>query len=122
MASKTRKVSFYRLSLEKQTPIPGTNTIQVKQLSDSEIEVYFQRICAEKMQALANGHKAMNITVSSSRYVIEVISNEDHRAFIKIGQQNPSALHLPFRYDGVTTPLKEWSCSNGSMGRENTCG
>ena len=42
------------------------------------------------MQELAYGHKAMNITVSSSRYVIEVISNEDHRAFIKIGQQNPS--------------------------------
>ena len=84
MASKTRKVSFYRLSLEKQTPIPGTNTVQVKQLSDSEIEVYFQRICAEKMQALANGHKAMNITVSSSRYVIEVISNEDHRALSKL--------------------------------------
>lgn len=110
MASKTRKVSFYRLSLEKQTPIPGTNTVQVKQLSDSEIEVYFQRICAEKMQALANGHKAMNITVSSSRYVIEVISNEDHRAFIKIGQQNPSntvALRDRTTLETESVPMKE---------------
>ena len=110
MSSKTRKVSFYRLSLEKQTLLPGTNTVQVKQLSDSDIEAYFQRICAEKMQALANEHKAMNITVSSTQYVIEVISYEEHRAFIKIGQQNPSntvALRDRTTLETESVPMKE---------------
>ena len=110
MSSKTRKVSFYRLSLEKQTLLPGTNTVQVKQLSDSDIEAYFQRICAEKMQALANEHKAMNITVSSSQYVIEVISYEEHRAFIKIGQQNPSntvALRDRTTLETESVPMRE---------------
>ena len=110
MSSKTRKVSFYRLSLKKQTIIPGTNTVQVKQLSDSDIEAYFQRICAEKMQALANEHKAMNITVSNSQYVIEVISYEEHRAFIKIGQQNPSntvALRDRTTLETESVPMRE---------------
>ncbi|MBQ8200231.1 MAG: hypothetical protein IJZ74_00535 [Clostridia bacterium] len=110
MASKTRKVSFYRLALEKQTLIPGTNSVRVKQLSNSDIETYFQRICAEKMQTLVNGHKAMNITVSSSHYVIEVISIEDHRAFIKIGQQNPSntvALRDRTTLETESVPMKE---------------
>ena len=110
MSSKIRKVSFYRLSLEKQALIPGTNTVQVKQLSDSDIEVYFKRICAEKMQALANEHKAMNITVSSSQYVIEVISYEEHRAFIRIGQQNPSntvALRDRTTLETESVPMKE---------------
>ena len=110
MSSKIRKVSFYRLSLEKQTLIPGSNTVQVKQLSDSDIEVYFKRICAGKMQALANEHKAMNITVSSSQYVIEVISYEEHRAFIRIGQQNPSntvALRDRTTLETESVPMKE---------------
>ena len=110
MASKTRKVSFYRLSLEKQTLIPGTNTVQVRQLKASDIETYFQRICAEKMQNLANGHKAMNITVSSSSYVIEMISHEEHRAFIKIGQQNPSntvALRDRRTLETESVPMRE---------------
>ena len=110
MPSKTRKVSFYRLSLEKQTLIPGTNTVQAKQLSDSDIEAYFQRICAEKMQALANEHKAMNVTVSNNQYVIEVISYEKHRAFIKIGQQNPSntvALRDRTTLETESVPMRE---------------
>ena len=110
MASKTRKVSFYRLSLEKHTVIPGTNNIQVKQLSNSDIETFFRRICTEKMQSIAGGHKAINITVSSSRYVIEVISHEEHRAFIKIGQQNPAntvALRDKTTLETESVPMKE---------------
>lgn len=42
------------------------------------------------MQELADGHKAINITVSNSQYVVEIIFFKDHRAFIKIGQQNPA--------------------------------
>lgn len=110
MASKTRKVSLYRLSLEKRILIPGTNTVQVKQLSDSDAETYFQRICTEKMQNIADGHKAITITVSSSCYVIEVISYEEHRAFIKIGQQNPSntvALRDKTTLETESVPMKE---------------
>jgi len=110
MASKARKVSFYRLSLEKQTFVPGRNAVQVKQLSDSDIEEYFKKILAEKMQNLANGHRAINITVSNSRYVIEVISYEEHHAFIKIGQQNPSntvALRDRTTLETESVPMKE---------------
>lgn len=42
MVSKTRKVSFYRLSLEKQTLLPGTRTVRVTQLNNSEIEDCFR--------------------------------------------------------------------------------
>ena len=110
MASKTRKVSFYRLSLEKRTFIPGTTTVQKKQLSDSDIENYFKKICTEKMQVLENGHRAMSITVSSSKYVIEVISHEDMYAFIKIGQQNPSntvALRDRTTLETESVPMRE---------------
>lgn len=48
MVSKTRKVSFYRLSLEKQTLLPGTRTVRVTQLNNSEIEDCFRGIYNEK--------------------------------------------------------------------------
>lgn len=90
MASKIRKVSFYRLSLEKQTQLPGTHIVSKIQLNNSEIEECFRRIFSEKMHLLSDNHKAINITVSNSHYVIEVIFFEEHRAFLKIGQQNPN--------------------------------
>lgn len=52
----------------------------------------------------------MNITVSSSQYVIEVISYEEHRAFIKIGQQNPSntvALRDRTTLETESVPMRE---------------
>lgn len=64
MVSKTRKVSFYRLSLEKQTLLPGTRTVRVTQLNNSEIEDCFREIYNEKMQVLSDNHKAINITAS----------------------------------------------------------
>ena len=90
MASKTRKVSFYRLSLEKSVFIEGSHTVQKSQLTNNEIEEKFREIYDDKMQQLSNGNHAKNINVSSSQYVIEVMNFEEHRAFIKIGQQNPS--------------------------------
>lgn len=90
MASKTRKVSFYRLSLEKQASGSGSRDKQTKQLSVTDTEAFFQKIHDGKMLELKNGHKAINISVSSSDYVIEIISFTDHRGFLKIGQQNPA--------------------------------
>lgn len=90
MASKTRKVSFYRLSLEKRVSVPDQKTDQVRQLNNTDIEAFFQKLYAEKMHKLRDGHRAIDLSVSSSEYVIEIISFADHRAFIKIGQQNPA--------------------------------
>lgn len=47
MASKTRKGSFYRLSLEKQTFLPGTCTERITQLNNNEIENCFRKIYYE---------------------------------------------------------------------------
>jgi hypothetical protein len=90
MASKTRKVSFYRLSLEKRVAVPGLKAGKVKQLSNTDIEEFFKKLYRAKMQKLHDGHRAINLSVSNSEYVIEIISYKSHRAFIKIGQQNPS--------------------------------
>lgn len=69
MASKTRKVSFYRLSLEKSVFIEGSHTVQKSQLTNNEIEEKFREIYDDKMQRLSNGNHAKNINVSSSQYV-----------------------------------------------------
>lgn len=110
MASKTRKVSFYRLSLEKQTLLPGTRTVRVTQLNNDEIEDCFRKIYNEKMQVLSDNHKAIDITVSNGHYVIEVISIEEHRAFLKIGQQNPAntvALRDRTTLETENVPMRE---------------
>lgn len=110
MVSKTRKVSFYRLSLEKQTLLPGTRTVRVTQLNNSEIEDCFREIYNEKMQVLSDNHKAINITASNGHYVIEAISFEEHRAFLKIGQQNPSntvALRDRTTLETENVPMRE---------------
>jgi len=110
MASKTRKVSFYRLSLQKNVSGSGTKSVQMKQLSNSEIKLCFEKIYIEKMRDITNGHRAINITVLSSQYVLEVISYENDRAFIKIGQQNPAntvALRDRTTLETENVPMKE---------------
>lgn len=110
MASKTRKVSFYRIALEKQTLLPGTRTVRVAQLNNSEIEDCFRKIYNEKMQVLSDNHKAINITASNGHYVIEAISFEAHRAFLKIGQQNPAntvALRDRTTLETENVPMRE---------------
>lgn len=88
MANNKRKVSFYRLSLEKQTYIPERNTAQVRILNNNEIEECFQNLYKNKMIDLANGNKAVDVDTSNSSYVIEIIEYSEHILFAKIGQQN----------------------------------
>ncbi len=90
MASKTRKVSFYRLSLEKYTLLAGENVTQIKTLSNEEIEEKFKSIYEEKLTLLPNNAKAVRIETANNDYVIEVIEYKKRKAFIKIGQENES--------------------------------
>lgn len=110
MANKTRKVSFYRLSLEKHIPIPKQRRPQITPLTNDEIETCFQQIYNNQMKALTNNHKAINIAVFSSQYVIEVMQYEHHQAFLRIGQQNPSntvALRDSATLETEEVPMKE---------------
>lgn len=62
------------------------------------------------MQVLSDNHKAINITASNGHYVIEAISFEEHRAFLKIGQQNPSntvALRDRTTLETENVPMRE---------------
>lgn len=62
------------------------------------------------MQNLSDSHKAVNIMISSRHYVIEAISFEENRAFLKIGQQNPSntvALRNRTPLETVNVPMYE---------------
>lgn len=110
MASKMRKVSFYRLSLEKQVSGFGLHTGTKVQLSNADIEDYFKNVCLPKMSTLGDGHRAVDLSASNSEYVIEVVSYEMHRAFIKIGQQNPSntvALRDRTTLETESVPMRE---------------
>lgn len=110
MANKTRKVSFYRLSLEKHVPIPKQRRPQIAPLDNDEIEACFQQIYNNQMKALSNNHKAINIAVFSSQYVIEVMQYEQHQAFLRIGQQNPSntvALRDSATLETEEVPMRE---------------
>ncbi len=88
MAVIQRKVSFYRLSLEKDVLVRERRTVQVHPLSNEEMEEQFDFIYSEKMADISNGRKAMDVETYNSNYVVEVISYSNHRVFLKIGQQN----------------------------------
>ena len=83
-----RKVSFYKLSLEKDFFIDNHKRARSTTLSNAEMEEQFTFIYSEKMSDISNGRKAMEIETYNSRYVVEVIDYSNHRAFLKIGQQN----------------------------------
>lgn len=87
MGITQRKVSFYRLSLEKHVLLP-TNITQIQTLSNEEIEEKFNEIYTNKFISLPNGTKAVKIDTGNSEYVVEVIDYDNKRAFIKIGQEN----------------------------------
>lgn len=89
MAKKTRKVSFYRLGLIQQVVV-DKNTIRENHLRNNEIEEKFNLIYEEKAFALNDGGRAVTVSTNSNDYVVEVLDYVNHRAFIKIGQQNPS--------------------------------
>ena len=82
MARFKRKVSFYRLVLDKQI-----DDISVS-LSNERIEESFWNIYNNKMSILADGHRAINIQIGSGDYVIEVIECREHLVLAKIGRQN----------------------------------
>ena len=88
MAVIQRKVSFYRLSLEKDVFIRERNAAQVQVLSNTEMEEQFNYIYHDKMSDISNGRKAMEVETYSSNYVVEVVSYSNHRVFLRIGQQN----------------------------------
>lgn len=83
-----RKVSFYKLSLEKDFFIDNHKRARSTTLSNAEMEEQFTFIYSEKMSDISNGRKAIEIETYNSRYVVEVIDYSNHRAFLKIGQQN----------------------------------
>ena len=89
MATKKRKVYFYRLNLIHQKDI-DRNTIKEAPLTNLEIEKKFQNIYDKKTSILSSGRRAISVTTLSGDYVVEILSFSNHRALIKIGQQNPA--------------------------------
>lgn len=65
MGKTQRKVSFYRLSLEKHVLLP-TNVTQIQTLSNEEIEEKFNEIYTNNFISLPNGTKAVKIDTGSS--------------------------------------------------------
>ena len=90
MAGKSRKISFYRLSIEKSEPIPGTRTHRIINLTNEEIENNFKIIYENKMRALGNGHKVTDVAISDGNDFVEVLDYSEHHAFLQIGQPNPA--------------------------------
>ena len=90
MAGKSRKISFYLLVLEKKVPIQGSRQTRFVPLTKNEIDEHFKNIYDNKMQLLSNGNKAITVTLSNGADVVEVLEFSNHRAFVKVGQQNPS--------------------------------
>jgi len=110
MAVKSRKVSFYRLVLEKHELIPGKRKNQIKAIDNDTMEQYFKEIYNNEMNKLKGGSKAVNVETDTSNYVIEVIEYEDSKAFLKIGQQNASyvvALRDTATLESEKVPMKE---------------
>lgn len=90
MATFQKKVSFYRLTLEKREKVPHQRRLQTTQIGNLGIEEYFKTIYTEKMQVLSNKNKATTVQNLYGKYVVEILSYEGHRVFAKIGQQNSS--------------------------------
>ena len=88
MAVINRRVSFYRLSLEKEISLPEHGKSKKQVLSEAEIEEQFSYIYRYKMENISDGRKAVEVDTYHSKYVVEVVSFADHRTFLKIGQQN----------------------------------
>lgn len=90
MAGTKRKVSFYKLSLEKFTLIKERNTVRVELLSNEKLLQYFRKLYDEKTTQLRNGNKAINVSTSAGDYVVEIVEFDDKHTYMKIGRQNPS--------------------------------
>ena len=65
MAGKSRKISFYRLSIDKKEPIAGSRMHRIIALSNEEVENHFKMIYDNRMHSLSNGRKAMQVVALS---------------------------------------------------------
>lgn len=90
MSEMKRKVSFYKMSLEKYTLLEGKNTVQKEILSNEKLFWYFKKLYEEKMTPLSNNNRAINVRTSSGYYVVEFVEFDEKHAYMKIGKQNPS--------------------------------
>lgn len=90
MAITRRKISFYKLVLEKTEFVNGTNSIKTTPLDHEQMVKYFEKIFA-KTQKLENGNRAALVDTSSEKYVIEFVGYSGNRyLFMKVGRQNPA--------------------------------
>lgn len=87
MRKRTRKISFYCISLEQQEYIKKRNTTRITVVSKSKSEELFNEVY-NKMNVLKNEHRARNVRTSSNDYVIETYEYDNHILVAKIGQQN----------------------------------
>lgn len=87
MYKRTRKISFFRISLEKHKLIEKRNMTQIYELDNSETEDLFQEVY-NKMTTLKNDHKACNVRTPNNDYVIEAYEYSNHILVARIGQQN----------------------------------
>lgn len=90
MSGTKRKVSFYRISLEKVTEIKEENKTRIEELPNSELLLHFRKLYDIKTQSLGNGNKAITVNASTGKFVVEIVEFDDNHAFMKIGRQNPS--------------------------------
>lgn len=83
MIEKKRKIKFYFLSMEKRA--------DGKVLSTADVEAKFQEVVEHHMIQIKNtGRKAAKLDSKDSSYVIELIKQNDHVAYLKLGIQNPA--------------------------------
>lgn len=114
MSNIKRKVSFYRLSIQKFTEKHIERTTTLEYLSNEEIEDIFEEIVLRHMHPLNNGHYAIDVKTNSNKYVIEVINynnnNKEKKIFAKIGVQNDSntvALRDQNTFESEEVPMKD---------------
>lgn len=108
MSKVTKRVLFYNLVLKRESDTRSNR--EDIYLNREEIEEKFRFICDEKAICLKNGKKAINVSSSSGDYVLEIVNYENKRAFIKIGQQNPSntvALRDRTTLETEAVPMRE---------------
>lgn len=110
MSGTKRKVSFYKLSLEKTPPIKEKNTKEAEVLSNEKLLQYFRKLYDEKSTQLKNGNKAINVNTSAEVYVVEIVEFDNKHTYMKIGRQNPSdtvALRDTQTLESETVPMSD---------------
>lgn len=82
MAEKTRRLKFYLLSMISKSNHRTLNCV--------DLEAKFQAVVDNLMKPIgATGHKAALIDLSDGTFVIELVKQEDHVSYLKLGINNP---------------------------------